>query len=453
MVLTRRFLILTLALSAVVLLLPSPATVWLCLAGLVLAATVDLVLAGSPRRVRIERVPTGPVRLGERTSASTRLVNTGRRGLRGSAKDGWQPSAQAEETVHGLRLRPGGSQLIGTGLRPRRRGDLRSRYVAVRSLGPLGLAGRQVTHRVTHTQQVMPPFRSRRHLPSKLQRLRELDGQTAVQLRGAGTEFDSLRDYVRGDDVRSIDWRATARRQHLVVRTWRPERDRRVIICLDSSRTSAARIGSHDIESAGHAESDGAGPVVADEPRLDTGMEASLLLGVLAASAGDRVDFFGFDRQVVGRASSAATPSGRDLLGQMVSTMARMRPELVEADFSRLPAHVAQVSSQRSLVVLLTSLDSASLEEGLLPVLPALTAKHLVVLAAVRDPELDRRTAARGTPGEVYRAAAAERALIEKDALRSQLAALGVEVVEGSPEELPPVLADTYIRLKATGRL
>lgn len=453
MVLTRRFLVLALALSAVVLLLPSPTTVWLCLALVVVAAVVDLILAGSPRRVRIERIPTGPVRLGERTTAATRLVSTGRRTLRGSVKDGWQPTARAEQTAHTLRIAPQESQQVVTVLRPVRRGDLRSRFVTVRSLGPLGLAARQVTHRVVHTQKVMPPFRSRRHLPSKLQRLRELDGQTAVQLRGAGTEFDSLRDYVRGDDVRSIDWRATARRQHLVVRTWRPERDRRVIICLDSSRTSAARIGIPDPKDPHHHRNEATGPVVADEPRLDTGMEASLLLGVLAASAGDRVDFLGFDRQVVARASSAAIPSGRDLLGQMVSAMATMRPELVEADFSRLPAHVAQVSSQRSLVVLLTSLDSASLEEGLLPVLSALTSKHLVVLAAVRDPELDRRTTARGTPAEVYRAAAAERALIEKDALKSQLSALGVEVVEGSPEELPPMLADTYIRLKATGRL
>lgn len=433
MVLTRRFLVLALLLSAVVLALPSPTTVWLCLAGLVLTAVVDLVLAGSPRRVRIERMPTEPVRLGEQATAATLLVSTGRRTLRGSVRDGWQPTAGAEENEFPVHIPPAGFQQVTTVLRPQRRGDLHSRYVAVRSMGPLGMAARQVTHRVTHTQQVMPPFRSRRHLPSKLQRLRELDGQTAVQLRGAGTEFDSLRDYVRGDDVRSIDWRATARRQHLVVRTWRPERDRRVIICLDASRTSAARIE--------------------DEPRLDTGMEASLLLGVLAASAGDRVDFLGFDRQVVGRASSAASASGRDLLGQMVQTMSTMQPELVEADFSQLPAHVSQVSSQRSLVVLLTSLDSASLEKGLLPVLPALTSRHLVVLAAVRDPELDRRTTARQNPAEVYRAAAAERSLIEKQALRFQLSALGVEVVEGTPEELPPTLCDTYIRLKATGRL
>ena len=85
----------------------------------------------------------------------------------------------------------------------------------MRSDGPLGLAGRQAQHRDARGRvRVLPPFTARRHLPSRLARLRELDGNTSVQVRGQGTEFDSLREYVRGDDVRSIDWRATARAGH-----------------------------------------------------------------------------------------------------------------------------------------------------------------------------------------------------------------------------------------------
>ncbi|WP_010525238.1 DUF58 domain-containing protein [Nesterenkonia sp. F] len=435
MVLTGRLLGLALALSIVVVAVPVPATVAVCLALLAVLVVVDLLLAGSPRRIRVDRVPTEAVRLGRTTTATTAVHHQGRRRLHGLLRDGWQPSAGAEAPEHRIALSPGERRRVATALRPTRRGRLVSPSATIRSLGPLGLAGRQVTHHVPHELRVLPAFSSRRHLPSKLQRLRELDGQTAVQLRGAGTEFDSLREYVRGDDVRSIDWRATARRQggagqQLVVRTWRPERDRRVVLCLDTSRTSAAR--------------------VADEPVLDTGMEASLLLGVLAAGAGDRVDFLGFDRDVSARARSAA--SG-DFLHRMVHAMAELEPQLVEADFSQLPAHVQKVTSQRSLVVVLTSLDSASLEEGLLPVLPQLTQKHLVLVAAVRDPELDRRSLARGDLGEVYRAAAAERAMIERQALISQLGALGAEVVDAPPHELPPQLADAYIRLKAAGRL
>ena len=90
---------------------------------------------------------------------------------------------------------------------------------------------------------MLPPFLSRKHLPSRLAKLREIDGLLPTLIRGQGTEFDSLREYVVGDDVRSIDWRATARRADVMVRTWRPERDRRVVIVLDTGRTAAGRVG------------------------------------------------------------------------------------------------------------------------------------------------------------------------------------------------------------------
>jgi len=277
---------------------------------------------------------------------------------------------------------------------------------------------------------MLPPFNSRRHLPSKLRRLRDLDGKAAVQIRGAGTEFDSLRDYVRGDDVRSIDWRATARRSAVVVRTWRPERDRRVVIMLDTSRTAAARVN--------------------DEPRLDTGIEAALLLAVLAERGGDRVDFFAFDRRTRARAGTAA---GGNLLGQLVQAMAPLEAELIELDWAQIPGQVRAVSAHRSLVVLLTSLDGGAPEEGLIPMAARLAQQHVVVVASVRDPLLGELLRERTTAAQVFRAAAAERALLEREAVSLQLRHLGVEVVDAEPHQLPPALADAYIRLKAAGRL
>lgn len=430
--LTLRFLWLALGSSLLVVLLPG--YFWWILALVLALAVVDSLACGSPRRVEIQRLPTDPVRLGEPTSAETVLQSRGRRRLRGWVKDGWQPTAGAEP-LQRVDIAAGARLVVSTPLQPSRRGVLTSEYLSIRSVGPLGLAGRQVTHRVPHSQQVLPSFASRKHLPSKLRRLRELEGATAVNLPGAGTEFDSLRDYVRGDDVRSIDWRATARRQdaagqHLVVRTWRPERDRRVILCLDTSRTSAARLG--------------------DEPRLEAGIEASLLLGTLAAQAGDRVEFLAFDRKIGARASTAERGAFLKVLSRAA---AHVEPALVEADFSQLPAQIARVTSQKSLVVILTAVDSPSLQEGLLPVLAPLTAKHRVVLASAENPELVQQASARSTAGEVYAAAAAERALLEAEAVSAELAGLGVEVVQADPDRLAPALADCYLRLKAAGRL
>src|SRR5262249_50220888 len=166
--------------------------------------------------------------------ASWRIHTDGRRRFRGRIRDAWPPSTRAEPRLHTLRIAAGQHQQVQTQLRPARRGDQRAAAVTARSIGPLGLAGRPSSQPVPGLVRGLPPFLSRKHLPSRLAKLREIDGRLPTLIRGQGTEFDSLREYVVGDDVRSIDWRATARRADVMVRTWRPERDRRVVIVLDT---------------------------------------------------------------------------------------------------------------------------------------------------------------------------------------------------------------------------
>lgn len=403
---------------------------WLVLCVLLLA--VDTALAASPRAVRLSRGLPGAIRLGETAVSTLTIFNTGRRRIRGLARDAWQPSAGASPRRFRISVAPGRQTVASTSLLPFRRGERTASAVTVRSYGPLRLGGRQATHPLPGAVRVLPRFSSRKHLPSRLARLRELDGRTSVMVRGQGTEFDSLREYVRGDDVRSIDWRATARRSDLMVRTWRPERDRRVVMVVDSGRTSAARIG--------------------DEPRLDTAFESALLLGALASRAGDRVDLAITDRRVRGRVQGA---TGAALLSSMVQTMATIDPELVETDWSAVPALVRSITAQRSLVVLATTLDAPGAARGLLAALPQLTARHLVVVASVVDPAVSAAAAAsaRGTREGVYRAASAERALLDVARVSAAVRQLGAEVVTGSPSDLPPALADRYLALKAAGRL
>ena len=402
----------------------------LWIAIVVILAVIDLVLAGSPRGLLLTRDLPARVRLGESVPASLTLANIGRRRVRGTIRDAWQPSAGAVTTRHPLAVPPNESRTVVTTLTPFRRGERRSAGVTVRSFGPLGLAARQATISVPGAIRVLPPFNSRKHLPSRLARLRELDGRTSLQMRGQGTEFDSLREYVRGDDVRSIDWRATARRSDLVVRTWRPERDRRVVILVDSGRTSAARIDR--------------------EPRIDTAFESALLLAALASRAGDRVDLVVFDRRVRGRVQGA---SGAELLSTMVNTMAPIEPELIEMDWAAVPALVRGITSQHSLVVLATSIDAPGASSSLLAMLPQLTRKHTVVVSSVTDPTVHDATLERGNRTEVYRAAAAERALLDVARVSAAIRQLGAEVVTGAPADVPPALADKYIALKAAGRL
>jgi uncharacterized protein (DUF58 family) len=411
-----------------ILLRPEMSTMWLWVLAVLLLVGLDLLLAPAPAALSMERPPVGSVRLGDPTATSLVATNGSRRRLSGVVRDAWQPTAGATGNRHRISLTPGDRVVLTTPLQPRRRGDLRAVGVTVRLRGPLGLAARQRTRPVDGAVRSLPPFDSRKHLPSRLARLRELDGRAAVRVRGQGTEFDSLREYVQGDDVRSIDWRASARSRSVVVRTWQPERDRRVVLVLDTSRTSAGRVG--------------------DVPRLDSAMDAALLLASLATRAGDRVDFVAGDRRVRTRLRLAGN---RDIAARLQESMAVLDPVIAEADWTGLAGAVNGLGRQRALVVLLTPLEPSAIEEGLLPVLAALTRHHRVLLASVRDPELEQLAGTLATLDEVYDAAAAEQVIGRRRHTAEMLRALGVDVVDA--DDLPPALADHYLGLKARGLL
>ena len=440
MILTGRTGLVALICVLPIALSPWPAKAFLVLLVLLaILVAVDIGLAASPSRLRYARSPDTSARLAQQVDAGLLIHNDGRQRFRGQIRDAWPPSARAEPRAHTVNIAAGQREHVDTVLRPVRRGDQRAAAVTARSIGPLGLAGRQRSRPVPGQVRVLPPFLSRKHLPSRLAKLREIDGLLPTLIRGQGTEFDSLREYVVGDDVRSIDWRATARRADVMVRTWRPERDRRVVIVLDTGRMAAGRVGVD--------------PTAADPagwPRLDWSMDAALLLAALASRAGDHVDFLAHDR--VSRAGVFGA-SRTELLAQLVDAMAPLQPTLVESDWRAMVAAIARRTRRRSLVVLLTDLNATALDEGLLPVLPLLSAKHHVMIAAVADPRVDELAAGRSDAAAVYDAAAAERARNDRHAIASRLRRSGVEVVDAAPTEIAPALADRYLAMKAAGRL
>jgi uncharacterized protein (DUF58 family) len=419
---------------------PWPATTFaVLLALLAVLVVVDAALAASPRALWFSRSHNNSVRLGEPVNAGLLIYNGGRRRFRGQVSDAWAPSMRAEPRIHPVDIAAGEIRRVDTWLRPVRRGDQRSAAVSARAIGPLGMAGRQRSASVVGQIRVLPPFLSRKHLPLRLAKLREIDGLLPTLTRGQGTEFDSLREYVVGDDVRSIDWRATARRADVVVRTWRPERDRRVVIVLDTGRTAAGRVGVD--------------PTAADPggwPRLDWSMDAALLLAALASRAGDHVDFLAHDR--VTRAAVFGA-SRTEMLARLVDAMAPLQPALVESDSTAMVSAIMRRIRRRALVVLLTDLNATALEEGLLPVLSRLSARHQVIVAAVSDLRVDRLASQRTDAAAVYDAAAAERSRNDRWAIASRLRQRGAEVVDAAPAELASVLADRYLAMKATARL
>jgi uncharacterized protein (DUF58 family) len=431
MALTARAALLAAAGVLVVFVAPlGGATVGYVAAVVALVVVVDVIAAASPRQAALSRTGATSTRLGEAVDVELAVRNSGGRRMRGWVRDGWPPSAGATPRLHRIDLPPGDQRRLTTRLVPTRRGERHASAVTLRLTGPFGVAARQRTRPADWTVQVLPAFASRRFLPEKLARLRELDGAVVAPVRGQGSEFDSLREYVVGDDPRSIDWRATARRSDVVVRTWRPERDRQLLLVLDSGRTSAARVGG--------------------APRFDAAIDAALLLTALARHAGDRVAVIAHDRSL--RASVDAARGG-NTLAAVVRAVAPLEPALVETDMTAVVAQVLRRLKKRSLVVLFTAIEPAAVNEGLLPAIGPLLRRHVVVVAAVSDPAVAAMRRGRGDALAVYDAAAAEAADGERRRVTQSLRRRGVVVTEADPDLFASHVADTYLDLKAAGRL
>ncbi|MEW1975860.1 DUF58 domain-containing protein [Microbacterium profundi] len=401
---------------------------WLLLCGILLV--VDVVSAASAHAVAVTRRVPARARMGEPVTASVALHNHGARTMNALLRDAWQPTAGADPARLRVRIPAGERRRVEVPLLPRRRGELVSEFVFIRSLGPLGLGGRQARHEVRGATRVLPAFSSRKHLPSRLARLRELDGNTSIQVRGQGTEFDSLREYVRGDDVRSIDWRATARAGTTMLRTWRPERDRHVVILIDTGRTAAARVG--------------------DGTRLDAALEASLLLAALAMRAGDHVHLLLYDRVVRGRVTGI---DGAGLLPAMTDAMAPVHARLVDTDWAGAFAAIRTLTTRPSLVVVLTAQDAAESARGFLGAFPDPSRATTVLVGSVTDDAVGELAKQRGSREEIYLAAAAERTLRDAENVADAIRRAGGEAIAADPESLPPKIADRYLELKAAGRL
>ncbi|MBG0566002.1 DUF58 domain-containing protein [Actinoplanes aureus] len=435
---TRRFAAVLAAGVPLPALLPWPWLAVLGVAGFAAALAVfDMAVAGPLASVRLLRDGDRTVWLGGTATVRLTLINVAKRPLRLHVRDSWVPSAGAWPARHDVFLPRGERHTITTTLDPVRHGDRPAVRVTLRSYGPLGLAYRQRrrgwNEKVTPpwTLRVLPRFPSRRILPEKLARMRVIDGSVVARGRGHGTEFDVLREYVIGDDVRSIDWRASARHNDVVVRTWRPERDRRLVCVLDTGRTSALRVGN--------------------APRLDAAIDAALLLAVLADRADDRVDMIALDSAVRARVEGGGHKAK---VARLIDAMASLEAAPAETDFQLLARELLRRDRKRSLVVIFTALEPAPMIEGLLPLLPRLTARHKVLVAGVRDPAVSRLAQLpAASAADVHTSAAAQRVLTERDRVRDVLARFGATVVDADTGDFASRVADVYLLLKATGRL
>lgn len=312
---------------------------------------------------------------------------------------------------------------------PLRRGRHTLPALATRSDGPLGL-GRS-HHRGTGEQEVIVypdlPAARRIALAVRRGRFREQPGRSRGPL-GLGTDFESIRDYLPDDDIRQLNWRATARTGRPMSNQYRVEQDRDVLCVVDTGRLMAAPLGR-------------------DRTRLDAALDAAVAVALVADEVGDRCGAVAFDQEV--RRSLRPRRRGADVT---VATLFDLEPRPVESDYA-LAFHTVE-SAKRSLVVVFSDIVEESAAGPLLDALPLLARRHAVVLASVTDPDLE---AAIRTPPARARDVYAQTVALDVLGARARVAAslrhAGCQVVEEPPERLAAACVRAYLTQKARARV
>lgn len=323
---------------------------------------------------------------------------------------------------------------------PRERGDHRLGRVFLRYQSWLGLAQRWAIAEIPQTVRVLPDLEQARQHALYLIRSRQIEMERRRRRqRGHGREFESLRDYQQGDDIRDICWTATARRRQLTTRIFELERSQAIWIVLDAGRLLRAEV--QPVQQEGQQ---GQGSLRIS--KLDYAVNAALSLAQVATQCGDRVGLLAY-----GRAIQFHVAAGRGALHlrSIVDCLAQVRPEASEADHSRAARVLLTEQSRRSLVVWITDFAETPTTPEVIDYAMQMTQRHLVVFSAINQPDLTALAdSIPQTAEEMYRHAAALEIAHRRDLLMRGLRQRGVFAFELVPDLLASSLVNQYLDIK-----
>jgi uncharacterized protein (DUF58 family) len=409
---------------------------WVALAydaALLLAAFADARASRLPEGLEIVRELTGRFHIGAETEVRVRVNNNTPRAFRLKVKDEYPPELSlATPREAELGVGPHESQSLAYTLKPTRRGRFEFGRVAVRVRSRFGLVWSETRAAEPSSVKVYPNVRRAREAELKALGARSLvAAQRRAAWRGEGRDFESLREYVAGDELRHVSWSATARRGKLTTRRYQIERDQTVLVALDAGRLMTARVEG--------------------ESKFDTAIHAALALMSAARRAGDHAGLVVFGRRV----KAYVPPSkGREQTDAVLEALHAIEPELIEPSYTRAFQFVAANCKRRSFVVLLTDLVDEEGSRELLTSLRILRPRHLPLVVTIADRDL--RASVRDAP-ETLRAlfnqSVAEEIMLQRESALRLVEAQGGLALDVTTAALVPALLETYIRVKERGLL
>jgi uncharacterized protein (DUF58 family) len=300
------------------------------------------------------------------------------------------------------------------------------------SRGPLGLGVRRGWLAMPWDVVVYPPLVSARLRASVAEaRRRREPGATPVRRLGEGRLFESLREWVSGDDVRNIDWKATARRGKVIARQYEAERRQQVLLVLDTGRLLSGEIGG--------------------VARLDYVVQAALELAYAAVQHDDNVGVMAF---ADGVQHFVPPQRGRAGLRRVLDVLTVVEPTLVEPDYPGAFRYLAVRNRKRALTVLFTDVIDRFASEALVAHVATLRPRHLPLAVTLRNPELDAVAGLRPARSEdAFRKAAAEELLRAREEALAHMRRAGVLVLDVTPQRAAQAVVASYLDLKRRGRL
>jgi uncharacterized protein (DUF58 family) len=309
-------------------------------------------------------------------------------------------------------------------------------WLYVRYRSPLGLAERWARAPLTQTVRVYPALRTSEDQQIFLARSRQIELQLRqARLRGLGRDFESLREYREGDDLRDVCWTATARRGSLITRQYQTERSQAVWIVLDCGRLMKHIRGSVDEAGDVHGHS-----------KLDYACSTAVALAQLALFSGDRVGLLAYGHNVQQRLLPGR---GAAHLRQMIELLAQARAEASEADHLRATAVLNRLQPRRSLILWITDLAETAMRPEVIDGATQLLRRHVLLFVAMAQPELERLAAARPKDvNEMFRAAAAQEMAARRELLLARLREQGALTMDLDPEKLTSAVLNQYLTVK-----
>jgi uncharacterized protein (DUF58 family) len=437
----------------------TPRTIWLLAAGLVLAlpgfwhapwafamvawdllvlllALLDGLRLPPPQQIIIERLWNNAPALDSETEIELAVTQESKTILECRLVDDLPDALVAEPATHALRAFPRVRAAMRYKFEPRDRGDVQAGAVYLRYASPLGLVEKWAMAPLEQPVRIYPALRQGEDQEIYLARGRQIELQLRqVRERGLGRDFESLREYLEGDDLRDVCWTATARRGQLITRRYQTERSQAVWIVLDAGRLLQGRIlpDGGKMDRRGHS-------------KLDYACSTAVALAQLALFSGDRVALLVYGQHVQQRVLPGR---GQAHLRQIVDALSRARAEASEADHLRATAALNRWQPRRGLILWITDLAETAMRPEVIDGAMQLLRRHVLLFVAMSQPDVEAIANARPrTVDEMFRSAAAQELTTRRELLLARLRDQGALTLDLDPNQLTSAVLNQYLKVK-----